>query len=168
MPFVCSHRLRISAREALAAARGLQRDETALADVLRDLEQERNRAAEAYHAVLARSRRRSRPATATPASTPPTSTPLSVAVARRLGLEAQAVAEVEAVALLHDVGKIGIPDAILRKAGPLRDDEWKLMREHPVIGERILRPLPGLSAVATAVRHEHERWDGGGYPDGWR
>ena len=46
------------------------------------------------------------------------------------------------------------------------DDEWALMREHPVIGERILRPLPGLSEVATAVRHEHERWDGRGYPDG--
>ena len=91
---------------------------------------------------------------------------LSVAVASKLGLYPREVAEVEAVALLHDVGKIGIPDQILHKPGPLTADEWVLMREHPVIGERILRPLPGLSDVATAVRHEHERWDGRGYPDG--
>ncbi|MET0762028.1 MAG: diguanylate cyclase, partial [Thermoleophilaceae bacterium] len=68
--------------------------------------------------------------------------------------------------LLHDIGKIGIPDGILHKPTRLDATEWDLMRQHPVIGERILRPLPGLSAVATAVRHEHERWDGGGYPDG--
>src|SRR3712207_3466567 len=85
---------------------------------------------------------------------------------RSLGLYSREVAEVEAVALLHDAGKIGIPDQILHKPGPLTPEEWVLMREHPVIGERILRPLPGLSDVATAVRHEHERWDGRGYPDG--
>jgi diguanylate cyclase (GGDEF)-like protein len=91
---------------------------------------------------------------------------LSVAVAWRLGLDARATGEVEAVALLHDIGKIGVPDHVLHKPGPLSGEEWLLMREHPVIGERILRPLPGLSAVATAVRHEHENWDGTGYPDG--
>jgi HD-GYP domain-containing protein (c-di-GMP phosphodiesterase class II) len=70
------------------------------------------------------------------------------------------------VALLHDIGKIGIPNDILHKAGPLDTEEWERMREHPVIGERILRVVPGLERVARAVRHEHERWDGGGYPDG--
>ena len=90
---------------------------------------------------------------------------LAVAVARRLGLDAAAVAEVEAVALLHDIGKIGVPDHVLHKQGGLDEAEWELMRQHPVIGERILLHLPGLAGVATAVRHEHERWDGQGYPD---
>ena len=83
-----------------------------------------------------------------------------------MGLDGKALAEVEAGALLHDVGKIGIPDAILHKPGPLDAAEWALMREHPIIGERILLPLPGLGNVAKMVRHEHERWDGSGYPDG--
>ncbi|MDQ3740106.1 MAG: diguanylate cyclase, partial [Actinomycetota bacterium] len=152
-------------QEALDAARGLERGESALVGVLRDLEQERSRAAQAYRAVVrslaaaleARDGYTGEHSDAVHA--------LSVAVARKLGLYAREVAEVEAVALLHDVGKIGIPDQILHKPGPLTAEEWVLMREHPVIGERILRPLPGLSDVATAVRHEHERWDGRGYPD---
>jgi HD-GYP domain-containing protein (c-di-GMP phosphodiesterase class II) len=73
---------------------------------------------------------------------------------------------VRTVALLHDIGKIGIPNEILHKTGPLDTEEWQRMREHPVIGERILLAVPGLERVARAVRHEHERWDGGGYPDG--
>jgi HD domain len=91
---------------------------------------------------------------------------LAIRVAERLGLNEAAIAEVEAVALLHDVGKIGMPDAILRKPGPLDDDEMRIVREHPLIGERILRQVPGLDRVARGVRHEHERWDGAGYPDG--
>ena len=87
-------------------------------------------------------------------------------VADRLGLSEAAIAEVEAVALLHDVGKIGMPDAILRKPGRLDEAEMRIVREHPLIGERILRQVPGLDRVARAVRHEHERWDGEGYPDG--
>jgi diguanylate cyclase (GGDEF)-like protein len=153
-------------QEALDAARGLERGESALVGVLRDLEQERSRAAQAYRAVVrslaaaleARDGYTGEHSDAVHA--------LSVAVARKLGLYPREIAEVEAVALLHDVGKIGIPDHILHKSGPLTAEEWVLMREHPVIGERILRPLPGLSDVATAVRHEHERWDGRGYPDG--
>jgi diguanylate cyclase (GGDEF)-like protein len=69
-------------------------------------------------------------------------------------------------ALLHDIGKVGIPDDVLHKPGPLDATEWELMREHPVIGERILRMIPGLGPIARIVRHEHERWDGDGYPDG--
>jgi diguanylate cyclase (GGDEF)-like protein len=153
-------------QEALDAARGLTSGESALAGVLRDLEQERSRAAQAYHAVV---RSLAAALEARDGYTGEHSDDvhdLSVAVAQRLGLDTRATAEVEAVALLHDIGKIGIPDQVLHKPGPLTLEEWRLMREHPVIGERILRPLPGLSTVATAVRHEHERWDGGGYPDG--
>jgi putative nucleotidyltransferase with HDIG domain len=87
-------------------------------------------------------------------------------VARGLALDEREVQYVQAAALLHDIGKVAIPDDILNKPGPLDDDEWKVMREHPVIGERILRAIPGLGGVARIVRHEHERFDGGGYPDG--
>ena len=68
--------------------------------------------------------------------------------------------------MLHDVGKVAIPNEILFKPGPLDATEWEVMREHPVIGERILRRTPELEPIAPLVRHEHERWDGGGYPDG--
>lgn len=91
---------------------------------------------------------------------------MSRAVARNLGLSAEGVERVRSAALLHDIGKVAIPDEILHKPGPLSDEEWKLMKQHPVIGERILRVLPGLGSVARIVRHEHERWDGRGYPDG--
>jgi diguanylate cyclase (GGDEF)-like protein len=91
---------------------------------------------------------------------------MSAAVARYLGLRDTEVERIRSAARLHDIGKVAIPDEILHKPGPLTDDEWRLMREHPVIGERILRVLPGMSGVARIVRHEHERWDGGGYPDG--
>jgi diguanylate cyclase (GGDEF)-like protein/putative nucleotidyltransferase with HDIG domain len=91
---------------------------------------------------------------------------MSGAVARNLGLSEVEIQRVRSAALLHDIGKVAIPDDILHKPGPLNDQEWLLMREHPVIGERILRVLPGLGSVARIVRHEHERWDGGGYPDG--
>jgi PAS domain S-box-containing protein len=87
-------------------------------------------------------------------------------VARRLGLDESARRDVEQVALLHDIGKVGIPDAILQKQGPLDDQEWQLMRQHPIVGERIIAGTPGLSRLAPAVRAEHERWDGSGYPDG--
>jgi diguanylate cyclase (GGDEF)-like protein/putative nucleotidyltransferase with HDIG domain len=91
---------------------------------------------------------------------------LTVRVARALALNDDEVSRVETAALLHDIGKVGVPDSILHKDGPLDDDEWVLMKEHTVIGERILRAIPGLGGVARIVRHEHERWDGNGYPDG--
>jgi HD domain len=68
--------------------------------------------------------------------------------------------------ILHDVGKIGVPDSILLKPAALTDDEWLIMRKHPAIGEEMLRPIVFLSSVLPIVRHHHERWDGGGYPDG--
>ncbi|HVE68812.1 MAG TPA: diguanylate cyclase [Solirubrobacteraceae bacterium] len=87
-------------------------------------------------------------------------------VARGLGVGDEEIDRIKAAALLHDIGKVAISDDILNKPGPLTDDEWKIMKEHTVIGERILRAIPGLGSVARIVRHEHERWDGGGYPDG--
>jgi putative two-component system response regulator len=71
-------------------------------------------------------------------------------------------------ALLHDIGKIGVSDAILNKTGPLTAQEWYEMRQHPLIGERICEPLATASQFAPIIRHHHERWDGTGYPDGLR
>jgi diguanylate cyclase (GGDEF)-like protein len=87
-------------------------------------------------------------------------------VARAMGVSEIDVERIAAAALVHDVGKVAIPDRVLHKAAPLDDAEWEVMRDHPVIGERILRTIPGMGAVARIVRHEHERFDGGGYPDG--
>ena len=91
---------------------------------------------------------------------------LSTGVAMLLGLTADAVERVGHGALLHDVGKLGIPPEILQKDGVLDDAEWDVMAQHPVIGEGILRRLPQLAPLAPIVRHEHEHWDGTGYPDG--
>jgi diguanylate cyclase (GGDEF)-like protein len=91
---------------------------------------------------------------------------MSGGVARYLGLRDAEIERIRSAALVHDIGKVAIPDEILKKPGPLTPIEWELMREHPVIGERILSVLPGMSGVARIVRHEHERWDGRGYPDG--
>jgi diguanylate cyclase (GGDEF)-like protein len=91
---------------------------------------------------------------------------LAVQVARRMHLSEDQVDLVAQVAMLHDIGKLGVPTHILLKPGPLDQAELALMREHPVIGERILSGIPGLGEVAAAIRHEHERWDAGGYPDG--
>jgi diguanylate cyclase (GGDEF)-like protein len=90
---------------------------------------------------------------------------LTARVGETLALDREAIGRVRTAALLHDIGKVGVPDEILHKPGPLTGPEWEMMRQHPAIGERILRAIPGLGAVARIVRHEHERWDGKGYPD---
>ena len=87
-------------------------------------------------------------------------------IAETLGAGPAEVERVRTAALLHDIGKIGVPDEILLKPAALDESEWEVMRQHPVVGERILRAIPGMGRVAKIVRHEHERWDGGGYPDG--
>ena len=69
---------------------------------------------------------------------------------------------------LHDIGKIAVPDSVLRKAGPLTRPEWEEMRRHPVTGYEILRKVDDFKEIAVLVRHHHERWDGRGYPDGLR
>ena len=91
---------------------------------------------------------------------------LSTIVARQLGLSKCEAAQVEQVALLHDIGKMGVPDSILQKSGPLTEEEWLAMRQHPVIGAGIVRSIESLGHLAPAIRAEHERWDGRGYPDG--
>jgi len=93
---------------------------------------------------------------------------LCEAVGRRLDFEGRSLEHLMAGAQLHDVGKVAIPSTILNKAGPLTRDEWDVVREHTIIGERILRSVPEMAEVATVVRHSHEHWDGSGYPDGLR
>lgn len=73
---------------------------------------------------------------------------------------------IEMTAAIHDIGKAGITDEVLRKPAPLDDEEWAQIKNHPVIGEYIIMAADELEAVATGVRHHHERWDGKGYPDG--
>ncbi len=91
---------------------------------------------------------------------------LAHAVAKRLGMSETEVEEVTKAAELHDIGKMAVPDAILEKPAALDSQEVELIRQHTVIGERILAVSPALRRVATLVRHSHERFDGGGYPDG--
>ncbi len=88
--------------------------------------------------------------------------------ARGMGLADGEVAHAGQIALMHDIGKVGIPDAILHKPGPLTQSDWRVMRRHPEIGERIVASVGALAHLAPAVRAEHERWDGDGYPDGLR
>ncbi len=83
----------------------------------------------------------------------------------RMLLSRQEVPRVALAARLHDVGQVAVPLAILQKPGPLDEREWEVMRTHAEIGERILRAGPSLQDVALMVRHHHERYDGGGYPD---
>ena len=91
---------------------------------------------------------------------------LALAAADQLGVDEEERILVEFGALLHDVGKIAVPETILNKPGPLTDAEWAVMREHTVLGQRMLDRVGGtLADVGLVVRASHERWDGGGYPD---
>jgi two-component system cell cycle response regulator len=85
---------------------------------------------------------------------------------RRLGLGGMQLRLLGLAARLHDIGKLGVPDAILHKPGPLDELEWARMRDHSVLGAETLAGVPGLEPVAPLVRWHHERWDGRGYPDG--
>ncbi len=91
---------------------------------------------------------------------------LSVALGEKLGLEARLLRALDRAGVLHDIGKVGVPDPILFKEGPLDDKEWRSMRMHPVIGDEMIAPLRSLQDVRPIIRHHHERWDGSGYPDG--
>ena len=90
---------------------------------------------------------------------------LATRVARRLGLRGEDLDEIARAAELHDIGKVGIPDAILNKSSRLTDGEWEFIYQHTILGERILHGAPALRPVARLVRASHERWDGTGYPD---
>jgi HD-GYP domain-containing protein (c-di-GMP phosphodiesterase class II) len=87
-------------------------------------------------------------------------------VGQELGLEEPVLQNLEIAALLHDIGKVGIPDAILRKPGKLEAEEYALMKKHPEYGWAVLRMLPGFERAALDILHHHESFDGKGYPAG--
>jgi putative two-component system response regulator len=89
----------------------------------------------------------------------------SAALAQHVGLTEDQITALRRAGVVHDVGKIAIPDAIILKPTSLSPDEWKLMQEHPVIGERICAPLKSFRSVLPIIRHHHEKLDGSGYPD---
>jgi diguanylate cyclase (GGDEF)-like protein len=91
---------------------------------------------------------------------------LSVEVGERLGLRRDELDDLSRAAQLHDLGKLAVPDQILRKPGPLDEREWAFIHQHTVVGERILRASLAFRSIAGIVRSSHERWDGSGYPDG--
>ena len=92
----------------------------------------------------------------------------SLRLGRELNLEEDELRALEFGALLHDIGKIGIPDMILRKPGALTEDEWQTMRRHPALGQQILRGIEFLEGASRVVGQHHEKWDGTGYPLGLR
>jgi putative two-component system response regulator len=91
---------------------------------------------------------------------------LAANLAAAVGMSPEELEAVVTGALLHDVGKLGVPEAVLEKQGPLSVDEWTLLRRHAEAGEAICRPLAMASRLGPIIRHHHERWDGSGYPDG--
>jgi diguanylate cyclase (GGDEF)-like protein len=93
-------------------------------------------------------------------------TDMALLVGRALELDGDALKRLELGALFHDIGKIGVPSEILQKAGPLTDEEFRIVKSHPELGEKILAPIDRLADVRPIVRACHERWDGLGYPDG--
>jgi diguanylate cyclase (GGDEF)-like protein len=88
-----------------------------------------------------------------------------VFLAQRLGLEPDVIRTIHTAGLLHDVGKIGIPDSILRKPGKLTSDEFEVVKQHVALGDMIVRDLPDIDVIRSAIRNHHERWDGDGYLD---
>ena len=91
---------------------------------------------------------------------------LAVKIGQEMGLPQGEIEKIDIAARVHEVGKIAVPDAILLKPTPLTEEEWKVMKRHPLISAELIEGLEIYTPVADAVRHEHERWDGSGYPDG--
>ena len=92
----------------------------------------------------------------------------SLLIAEQMGLDAATRHTLQVAALLHDVGKIGVPDSVLRKPGKLTDEEYQAIQQHPIMGAVIVGAVPGFEYTLDVVRHHHERWDGAGYPFGLR
>jgi HD-GYP domain-containing protein (c-di-GMP phosphodiesterase class II) len=90
----------------------------------------------------------------------------AIHVASELGMEDRALADIEVASLLHDIGKIGIPDAVLNKPARLTQEEYDLMKKHPEYGWAVLRQVPGFEQASLLILHHHERYDGKGYPGG--
>ena len=90
----------------------------------------------------------------------------AVRIGREMGLDDKGLEDIEVAALLHDAGKVGVPDAILKKEGPLDAAEWRIMRMHPEFSWAVLRLVPGLERASLFALHHHEKFDGSGYPAG--
>jgi diguanylate cyclase (GGDEF)-like protein len=90
----------------------------------------------------------------------------AVALAEKIGLPPDQVSRVSTAALLHDIGKIGIPDKVLNKKGKLSKEDWEAIKAHPRLGATIVGNIPNLVPCVSSILHHHERWDGGGYPEG--
>ncbi len=93
---------------------------------------------------------------------------MSARLAEKLGLPEEEIKALRRAGIVHDIGKVVVPDAILLKPGPLSPEEIEVMRKHPVVGERICAPLKAFRLVLPIIRHHHEKHDGSGYPDGLR
>lgn len=92
----------------------------------------------------------------------------AVRIGQEMGIDDSCLEDIETAALLHDAGKVGVPDAILRKEGPLEAKEWAVMKMHPEYSWAVLRLVPGLERASLFALHHHEKYDGSGYPTGLR
>jgi putative two-component system response regulator len=92
----------------------------------------------------------------------------SVHLGRQVGISDDQITALRRAGVVHDIGKVAVPDAILLKPGRLTEEEWAVIRQHPVVGERICAPLKSFRLVLPIIRHHHEKFDGSGYPDGLR
>jgi putative nucleotidyltransferase with HDIG domain len=161
-------RAELTHREQESADKELQLERYA-ADLRETFKQERARAQELRRSYMATVRALSNAVEARDAYTGKHAervTAYGMEIARALGMPLTDVPELEFGFLLHDVGKVAIPDAILYKPESLTDEERALMARHPVIGAEIIRGIEFLGDAALVVRSHHERWDGNGYPDG--
>ena len=152
---VASLRARLEQTERQANARQRQLERYA-ADLREVFKQERARAQELRRSYMATVR----------ALSNALGVLAGIGVARAAGIEIEDSPQIEFGFLLHDVGKVAVPDAILFKSSSLTEEEYSLVRRHPVIGTEILRDVDFLGEGKLVVRHHHERWDGRGYPDG--
>jgi putative nucleotidyltransferase with HDIG domain len=158
--------LTLREREAAGKERQLERY---AADLRETFKQERARAHELKRSYMATVRALSNAVEARDAYTRKHAervTAYGMKIARALGLSVSAVAELEFGFLLHDIGKLAIPDSILYKPGQLTPEERALVVQHPVVGAEIVRDIEFLAQTTQVVRYHHERWDGSGYPDG--
>ncbi len=167
---VAGLRARLEKTERQAAARQRQLERYA-ADLREVFKQERARAQELRRSYMATVRALSNAVEARDAYTGKHAERVAaygLQLAQVAGLELADSPQIEFGFLLHDVGKVGVPDAILFKSTSLTEEEYALVRRHPVIGSEILRDIDFLGEGKLVVRHHHERWDGTGYPDGLR
>jgi len=165
---VASLRARLAATERQAASRQRQLERYA-ADLREVFKQERVRAQELRRSYMSTVRALSNAVEARDAYTGKHAERVAaygLELARATGLDVAASPQIEFGFLLHDVGKVGVPDAILFKTSALTQEEYALVTKHPVIGSEILRDVDFLGDGKLVVRHHHERWDGAGYPDG--